>query len=73
MSFSGWPQSALDFYAGLEVDNSKAYWSAHRTVYGEDVPCPRLDREENGHERTDGGRPRTDHHTRGLGCGGTRI
>lgn len=40
MSFSGWPQSALDFYAGLEVDNSKAYWSAHRTVYDDDVLAP---------------------------------
>lgn len=33
MPFSGWPEAALDFYEGLEDDNSKAYWSAHRAVY----------------------------------------
>jgi uncharacterized protein (TIGR02453 family) len=33
MSFSGWPEAALDFYEGLESDNSKTYWSAHRPVY----------------------------------------
>ena len=27
MSFSGWPEEALDFYEGLEADNSKAYWT----------------------------------------------
>ncbi|MDL9978820.1 DUF2461 domain-containing protein [Microbacterium candidum] len=38
--FAGWPQAALDFYAGLEVDNSKAYWTAHRAVYDEQVLAP---------------------------------
>lgn len=39
-SFSGWPQAALDFYAGLEADNSKSYWTAHRAVYDDQVLAP---------------------------------
>ena len=30
VTFKGWPDAALDFYAGLEADNSKAYWHAHK-------------------------------------------
>ena len=33
MSFSGWPEEALDFYDGLAADNSKTYWTAHKQVY----------------------------------------
>lgn len=33
MSFQGWPEAALDFYEGLEEDNSKAYWTAHKSIY----------------------------------------
>src|SRR5215831_107376 len=33
MSFSGWPEEALDFYDGLAADNSKTYWTAHRHLY----------------------------------------
>jgi uncharacterized protein (TIGR02453 family) len=33
MSFSGWPEEALDFYDGLAADNSKIYWTAHKHVY----------------------------------------
>ena len=33
MSFSGWPEEALDFYEGLEADNSKAYWTSQKAVY----------------------------------------
>jgi uncharacterized protein (TIGR02453 family) len=40
VTFSGWPASALAFYAGLEADNSKAYWSEHRAVYEADVLAP---------------------------------
>ena len=36
MSFQGWPEAALDFFDGLEEDNSKAYWAAHKKQY-EDV------------------------------------
>jgi uncharacterized protein (TIGR02453 family) len=31
--FSGFPPEALAFYEGLERDNSKAYWQAHRETY----------------------------------------
>ncbi len=40
MSFKGWPEAAIDFYAGLEADNSKAYWTAHRSTYDECVKAP---------------------------------
>jgi uncharacterized protein (TIGR02453 family) len=40
MAFAGWPPSASDFYAGLEADNSKAYWQANRTLYDEHVRAP---------------------------------
>jgi uncharacterized protein (TIGR02453 family) len=40
MSFGGWPAEALDFYEGLEADNSKAYWTAHKTIYEEKVLGP---------------------------------
>ena len=28
--FDGFPEAALDFYEGLEADNSKAYWTDHK-------------------------------------------
>jgi uncharacterized protein (TIGR02453 family) len=40
MTFSGWPEEALDFYDGLAADNSKTYWAAHRGVYDELVLGP---------------------------------
>jgi uncharacterized protein (TIGR02453 family) len=40
MSFEGWPEDALDFYDGLEADNSKAYWLAHKDVYETCVLAP---------------------------------
>jgi uncharacterized protein (TIGR02453 family) len=40
MSFQGWPEEALDFYEGLEADNSKAYWTAHKAVYENAVLGP---------------------------------
>lgn len=40
MSFRGWPVEAVDFYDGLDEDNSKAYWSAHRPEYDEHVRAP---------------------------------
>lgn len=33
MAFQGWPEEALDFYDGLEADNSRTYWQAHKDVY----------------------------------------
>jgi uncharacterized protein (TIGR02453 family) len=38
--FKGWPKDALDFYVGLEADNSKTYWQAHKPVYEESVRAP---------------------------------
>lgn len=40
MAFSGWPEEALDFYDGLEADNSKTYWLAHKHVYDASVLAP---------------------------------
>ncbi len=33
MAFHGWPAEAVEFYAGLEDDNSKSYWTSHKGVY----------------------------------------
>ena len=40
MAFTGWPTAALEFYEGLEADNSKAYWTSHKAVYQEQVLRP---------------------------------
>ena len=40
MVFSGWPNEAIDFYDGLEEDNSKVYWQAHKAVYDQAVKAP---------------------------------
>jgi uncharacterized protein (TIGR02453 family) len=40
MAFGGWPGEALEFYAGLEADNSKSYWTANKAVYQEKVLRP---------------------------------
>jgi len=41
-TFRGFPAAALDFYAGLEADNTKSYWTANRAVYEEAVRAPFL-------------------------------
>ena len=33
MAFKGWPAEALEFYEGLEVDNSRLYWAENKVVY----------------------------------------
>lgn len=33
MTFQGWPVESLEFYEGLEADNSKTYWAAYKAVY----------------------------------------
>jgi hypothetical protein len=38
--FQGWTDAVLDFYEGLEVDNSMAYWQSHKKVYDEEVRGP---------------------------------
>jgi uncharacterized protein (TIGR02453 family) len=40
MAFSGWGAEALEFYEGLEADNSKEYWTARKAVYQEKVLRP---------------------------------
>jgi uncharacterized protein (TIGR02453 family) len=40
MAFKGWKAEALEFYEGLEADNSKAYWTANKHVYEEMVSQP---------------------------------
>jgi uncharacterized protein (TIGR02453 family) len=40
MAFTGFPEEALEFYEGLEADNSKAYWSDHKGVYDVAVAGP---------------------------------
>lgn len=42
MTFSGFPDEAVEFYEGLLADNSKAYWTAHRDVYERCVRNPML-------------------------------
>lgn len=39
-AFNGWPAEALEFYVGLEADNSKSYWHAHRETYERAVKEP---------------------------------
>ena len=43
MPFEGWPEEALEFYEGLEADNSKAYWTEHKAVYEDKVLRPMTD------------------------------
>ncbi|MFD9663794.1 DUF2461 domain-containing protein [Rhodococcus sp. NPDC059968] len=38
--FTGIPTAALDFYEDLEADNSKSFWTAHKSVYDESVRAP---------------------------------
>jgi uncharacterized protein (TIGR02453 family) len=40
MTFQGWPEEALDFYEGLEADNSKTYWLGHKQTYESCVLAP---------------------------------
>ena len=46
MAFNGWPAEALEFYEGLEADNSKAYWLAHKTSYEESIKAPFIELSE---------------------------
>jgi uncharacterized protein (TIGR02453 family) len=38
--FTGWSAAAVDFYRGLEADNSKSYWTEHKSVYDDSVLSP---------------------------------
>jgi uncharacterized protein (TIGR02453 family) len=40
VTFSGWPEEALDFFDDLAADNCKTFWTAHRAVYDEKILRP---------------------------------
>jgi uncharacterized protein (TIGR02453 family) len=40
MAFRGWPVEAIEFFEGLEADNSKAYWQRNKQVYEDQVRAP---------------------------------
>jgi uncharacterized protein (TIGR02453 family) len=40
VEFTGFPVAALDFYDDLEVDNTRAFWEAHKQVYADAVRAP---------------------------------
>jgi uncharacterized protein (TIGR02453 family) len=40
MAFTGIPAAAIDFYAGLEADNSKAFWEANKGTFKTVVRSP---------------------------------
>jgi uncharacterized protein (TIGR02453 family) len=40
MAFTGWPAEALEFYEGLQADNSKSYWTEHKATYDNKVHAP---------------------------------
>ena len=42
MSFTGFPDEGLVFYERLEADNTKTFWTAHRTEYESSVRAPML-------------------------------
>jgi len=40
MAFKGWQAEAIEFFEGLEADNSKAYWQDHKPDYDKLVKAP---------------------------------
>jgi uncharacterized protein (TIGR02453 family) len=40
MAFNGWPVEAVEFYEGLEADNTRTYWQEHKSVYEQSVKAP---------------------------------
>jgi uncharacterized protein (TIGR02453 family) len=40
MAFQGWSEEAIEFYDGLEEDNSKGYWQLHKATYDGAVKRP---------------------------------
>lgn len=43
MAFGGWPAEAIEFFEGLEADNSKVYWEAHKATYERCVRGPLME------------------------------
>src|SRR5918994_4148745 len=40
MAFRGWPVEALEFFEGLEAENTKAYWERNKGAYRDVVRAP---------------------------------
>jgi uncharacterized protein (TIGR02453 family) len=40
MTFRGWKAEALEFFEGLEIENTKPYWERNRDVYRDLVRAP---------------------------------
>ncbi|HSJ49869.1 MAG TPA: DUF2461 domain-containing protein [Actinomycetota bacterium] len=40
MAFRGWPAEALEFFEGLEADNTKTYWTRNKETYEQLVRAP---------------------------------
>src|SRR5512147_701679 len=40
MAFHGWKVEALEFFEGLEVENSKAFWERNKATYEQLVRAP---------------------------------
>jgi uncharacterized protein (TIGR02453 family) len=40
VAFRGWPAEAIEFYEGLEADNSRTYWQQNKSVYEDVVRGP---------------------------------
>jgi len=40
VAFTGFGEAVVDFYEGLEADNSKAYWTDNKPLYDEHVRAP---------------------------------
>jgi uncharacterized protein (TIGR02453 family) len=40
MTFTGFPPEALSFFSQLAADNSKAFWTAHKPTYDDQVRAP---------------------------------
>jgi uncharacterized protein (TIGR02453 family) len=40
MAFRGWPVEAVEFFEGLEADNSRTYWQENKAVYEKMVRGP---------------------------------
>ena len=43
MTFKGWPVEAVEFYEGLAVDNTRAYWDDNKAIYERCVKRPMED------------------------------
>jgi len=40
MAFRGWPVEALEFFEGLEAENTKAFWGRNKHVYQDVIRAP---------------------------------